>query len=101
MELLMKAAGIVTMILFGFVVPGVAAQQSQPSPASPERDGALGQSGASPAQFAGPQTAEQTSGSSQAQPETQLRRFSLPSGTSIDASTDCIAREHMLLPVAP
>jgi len=97
----MKAAGIVTMILFGFVVPGVAAQVSQPSPASPERDGALGQSGASPAQFAGPQPAEQTSGSSQGQPETQLRRFSLPSGTSIEVSPEWIEREQMPLPPSP
>ncbi len=101
MELLMKAAGIVTMILFGFVVPGVAAQVSQPSPASPERDGAVGQSGASPAQFAGPQPAEQTSGSSQAQPEAKLRRFSLPSGASIEVSPEWIEREQMPLPPSP
>src|SRR6267378_2722681 len=100
MGLLMKAAGIVTMILFGFVVPGVAAQVSQPSPASPE-DVAVGQSGPSPAQFAGPQPAEQTSGSSQAQPEAKLRRFSLPSGTSIEVSPEWIEREQMPLPPSP
>jgi hypothetical protein len=37
MAQLMKAGGIVRMFLFGFVLPGAAAQVSQPGPPSPER----------------------------------------------------------------
>jgi hypothetical protein len=79
----MKLGGIVTMVLFGFLVPRVAAQMSRQSPPAPERG------------------AEQSSPSSQAQPKVQLRRFSLLSGTSIDASPDWIEREQMPLPPSP
>ncbi len=101
MAQLMKAGGIVRMILFGFVVPGVAAQVSQPSPTSPEPSRAVRQSGTLVAQLAGPQPAEQTSGSSQAQSQVKLRRFSLPSGASIEVSPDWIEREQLTLPPSP
>jgi len=100
MALLMKG-GIVRTILFGFVMHGVAAQVPQQSPPSPERGGAVRQSGALLAQLAGAQPAEQSSGSSQAQPEVELRRFSLSSGASIDVSPDWIEREQMPLPPSP
>src|SRR6266478_6398589 len=98
---LMKASGIVRMILFGFVVPGVAAQVSQPSPPSPERGGAVRQNGAWLPQLAAAQPAEQSSGSSQAQPEVELRRLSLSSGASIEVSPEWIEREQMPLPPSP
>jgi hypothetical protein len=79
----MTLDGIVRLVLFGFLVPGVAAQMPPQSPPSPERG------------------AEQNSQSSQAQPEVQLRRFSLLSGTSIDISPDWIEREQMPLPPSP
>jgi hypothetical protein len=79
----MKPGGIVTMVLFGSLVPGVAAQMSQQSPPAPERG------------------AEQGSRSSQAKPQLQLKRFSLLSGTSIDVSPDWIEREQMQLPPSP
>ena len=101
MAQLMKAGGIVRMILFGFVVPGVAVQVSQPSPTSPEPSRAVRQSGTLVAQLAGPQPAEQTSGSSQAQSQVKLRRFSLPSGASIEVSPDWIEREQLTLPPSP
>jgi hypothetical protein len=37
MEQLMKAGGIVRMFLYGFELPGGAAQVSQPGPPPPER----------------------------------------------------------------
>ena len=76
----MTLSEIVGMVLFGFLVPGVAAQMSRQSPPSLERG------------------AEQSSRSPQAQPKLQLRRFSLLSGVSIDASSDWIEREQMPLP---
>src|SRR5713226_3391968 len=79
---LMTLGGIVRMILFGFLAPGVAAQMSRQSPPSPER-------------------AEQSSQSSQAQPQVQLRRLSLSSGMSIDVSPEWIEREQMPLPPSP
>src|SRR6266849_9625776 len=79
----MKPGGIVRMILFGFLVPGVAAQMSRQSPPSPERG------------------AEQGSQSSQAKPHVELKRFSLLSGTLIDVSPDWIEREQMPLPPSP
>src|SRR5713101_57367 len=100
MALLMKG-GIVRTILFGFVMHGVAAQVPQQSPPSPERDGAVRQSGALLAQLGWAQPAEQSSGPSQAQPEEELRRFSLSSGASIDVSPDWIEREQMPLPPSP
>jgi hypothetical protein len=71
------------MILFGFLAPGAAAQMSQQSPPLPERG------------------AKQNSRPSQTQPQVQLRRFSLLSGTSIDVSPDWIEREQMPLPPSP
>src|SRR5713101_2562275 len=79
----MKPGGIVRMILFGFLVPGVAAQMSRQSPPSPERG------------------AEQGSRSSQTQPQVELKRFSLLSGISVDVSPDWIEREQMPLPPSP
>ncbi len=79
----MKPGGIVRMVLFGFLVPGMAAQMSQQSPPSPERG------------------AEQSSRSSQVQPQVELKRFSLLSGTSIDVYPDWIEREQMPLPPSP
>src|SRR2546425_622525 len=101
MALPMKAGAIVRTILFGFVMYGVAAQVPQQSPSSPERGGAVRQSGPLLAQLAGPQPAEQSSGSSQAQPEVELRRFSLSSGASIEVSPEWIEREQMPLPPSP
>ena len=75
--------GIVRIVLFGFLVPGAAAQVSRQSPPSPERG------------------AEQSSRSSQAQPQVELRRFSLSSGASIDVSPDWIEHEQMPLPPSP
>ncbi len=98
---LMKAGGIVRTILFGFVMHGVAAHVPQQSPPSPERGGAVRQSGPLLAQLAGPQPAEQSSGSSQAQPAVELRRFSLSSGASIEVSPEWIKREQMPLPPSP
>jgi hypothetical protein len=80
----MRLSGIAKMVLFGFAVPGMAAQVSQQSPPSTERRGAA-----------------QGSRSSQAQPEVELKRFSLSSGTSIDVSPDWIEREQMPLPPSP
>ena len=79
----MKLGGIVRMVLFGFLVPGVAAQMSWQSPPSPERG------------------AERSSRSSQAKPQVELKRFSLLSGTLIDVSPDWIEREQMTLPPSP
>src|SRR5467141_2327481 len=101
MPQLMKAGGIVRMILFGFVVPGVAGQVSQPSPPSPERGGAVRQSGASPEQLAGPQPVRQPPGSPLAKPDMELKRFFLPSGASIEVSPEWIEREQMPLPPSP
>src|SRR5713101_7788470 len=101
MALLMKAGAIVRTILFGFVMYGVAAQVPQQSPSSPERGGAVRQSGPLLAQLLGPKPAEQSAGSSQAQPEVELRRFSLSSGASIEVSPEWIEREQMPLPPSP
>src|SRR2546428_2635840 len=76
----MKLRGIVGIVLFGFLVPGVAAQMSRQSRPSPERG------------------AEQYSGSSPAQTPVELKRFSLLSGNSIDVSPDWIQRGQMALP---
>ena len=80
---LMTLCGIVRMVLFGFLVSGVAAQTSWKSPPSPERG------------------AEDSSPSSQAQPQVEVKRFSLLSGTSIDVSPGWIEREQMPLPPSP
>jgi len=95
----MKLGGIVRMVMFGFVVPGVAAQVPQQSLLSPERRGAGQQSEALLAQLAGAQPAGQSSRSSQAQPH--LQRFSLASGASIDVSPDWIERGQTPLPPSP
>src|SRR5712692_3767489 len=79
----MTLGGIVRMVLFGFLVPAVAAQMSGQSPPSPER------------------AAEQSSRSSQAQPQVELRRFSSSRGASIDVSPDWIERERAPLPPSP
>jgi hypothetical protein len=79
----MTLRGIVRMILFGFLVPGVAAQVSRQSPPSPERG------------------AKQSSGSSQTQPQMELKRFSLLTGISVDLSPDWVEREQMPLPPSP
>src|SRR5260370_1861021 len=101
MALLMKAGAIVRRILFGFVMYGVAAQVPQQSPSSPERGGAVRQSGPLLTQLAGRQPGEQSSGSSQVQPEVELRRFSLPRGAWIEVSREWIEREQMPLPPSP
>src|SRR5438034_9215431 len=75
----MTLGGIITGGWCGFMVPGVAAQ----TPASPERG------------------AEQSPRSSQVQPQLELKRFSLLSGTSIDVAPDWIEREQMPLPPSP
>ncbi len=75
MAQLMKTGRFIRMILIGCVVPGVAAQQ--------------------------PESAQQTSGSSQARIEVKVRRFSLLSGASIEVSPDWIEREQMPLPPSP
>ena len=80
---LMTLYGIVRMILFGFLVAGVAAQTPWTSPPSPERG------------------VEDSSGSSQAKPQVEVKRFSLLSRTSIDVSPDWIEREQMPLPPSP
>src|SRR6266849_213119 len=97
----MKAGGIVSMILFGFVVHGFAAQVPQQGPPSSEQSGAVRQNRALPAQLAGAQPAVQSSGSSHARPEVELRRFSLSSGASIEVSPEWIEREQMPLPPSP
>jgi len=97
----MRAGGIVRTILFVFVMHGVAAQVPQQSPPSSERGGAVRQNGALPAQLAGAQPAVQSSGSSHARPEVELRRFSLSSGASIEVSPEWIEREQMPLPPSP
>jgi len=79
----MTLCGIVRMVLFGFLVSGVAAQTSWKSPPSPERG------------------AEDSSPWSQAQPQVEVKRFSLLSGTSIDVSPGWIEREQMPLPPSP
>jgi hypothetical protein len=79
----MRLGGIVRMVLSGFLVPGVAAQMSRQS--SPSLEGG----------------AEQSSPSSQAQPQVDLKRFSLSSGASIDVSPNWIEREQMPLPPSP
>jgi hypothetical protein len=79
----MKPGVIVRMVLFGFLMPGVAAQMSGQSPAWLERG------------------VEQSAPSSQAQPQAELKRFSLLSGISIDVSPDWIEREQMPLPPSP
>jgi hypothetical protein len=79
----MTLGGIVRMVLFGFLVPGVAAQMSRQSPPSLE------------------QGAEQSPRSSQAQQQAELQRFSLLSGTSIDVSAEWIEREQLPLPPSP
>jgi len=101
MAQIMKVGGIVRMIFFGFVVPGVAAQASQPNPPPPERGGAVRQSGPLLAQLAGAQPAEESSGSSRAKPKGELRRISLSSGASIDVSPEWLEREQMALPPSP
>ncbi len=101
MSQLMKAGGIVRMILFGFVVHGFAAQVPQQGPPSSEQSGAVRQNRALPAQLAGAQPALQSSGSSHARPEVELRRFSLASGASIEVSPEWIEREQMPLPPSP
>src|SRR6266852_4011808 len=97
----MKAGGIVSMILFGFVMHGFAAQVPQQGPPSSEQSGAVRQNRALPAQLAGAQPALQNSGSSQAQSHVKLRRFSLPSGASIEVSPNWIEREQLTLPPSP
>jgi hypothetical protein len=87
--------------MFGFVVPGVAAQVPQQSLLSPERRGARQQSAALLAQLAGAQPAGQSSRSSQTQPQLELQRFSLASGASIDVSPDWIERGQAPLPPSP
>ena len=79
----MKPGRTVRMILFGYLVPGLAAQMSQQSPPSPERG------------------AKQSSGLSQTQPQVELKRFSLLSGISVDVSADWVEREQMPLPPSP
>jgi hypothetical protein len=79
----MTLSEIAGMVLFGFLVPGVAAQMSRQNPPSLEPG------------------AEQSSRATQAQPKMQSRRFSLSSGVSIDASSDWIEREQMPLPPSP
>jgi len=79
----MTLSEIAGMVLFGFLVPGVAAQMSRQNPPSLERG------------------AEQSSRSTQAQPKVQPRRFSLSSGVSIDVSSDWIEREQTPLPPSP
>src|SRR3979490_125315 len=79
----MTLSEIAGMVLFGFLVPGVAAQMSRQNPPSLERG------------------AEQSSRATQAQGKVQSRRFSLSSGVSIDASSDWIEREQMPLPPSP
>jgi len=79
----MTLGGIVRIVLFGFLVPGAAAQMSRQSPPLPER------------------RAEESSRSSQAKPQVELKRFVLLSGTSIDVSPDWIEREQMPLPPSP
>src|SRR5467141_3649062 len=79
----MRLGGIVRMVLLGFLVPGVAAQMSRQSLPSPK----LG--------------TEESSRSSQAKPQVELKRFVLLSGTSIDVSPDWIEREQMPLPPSP
>ena len=79
----MRLGGIVRKVLFGFLVPVVAPQMSRQSPPSPERG------------------AEQSSSSSQARPQVELKRFSLLSGASINVSSDWIEREQMRLPPSP
>ena len=79
----MTLRGIVRMFLFGFLVPGMAAQVSRQSSPALERG------------------AEQSSRSSQAKPQVKLKQFSLLSGTSIDFSPDWIEREQMPLPPSP
>lgn len=79
----MTLRGIVRMVLFGFLVPGVAAQKSWQNPPSPECG------------------TERSSRSSQAQPQLELKRFSLLSGTLIDISPGWIEREQMPLPLSP
>jgi len=79
----MTSSEIVGMALFGFLVPGVAAQMSRQSPPSLERG------------------TEQSSRSPQAQPKLQLQRFSLLSGVSIYASSDWIERQQTPLPPSP
>src|SRR5437660_5086286 len=73
----------IRMVLFGFLVTGAAAQISRQSPPSIEKE------------------AEQSSRSLQAQPQGELKRFSLLNGTSIDISPDWIEREQMPLPPSP
>ena len=75
----MTLRGIVRMILFGFLVPGVAAQMSRQSSTSPERGAEHN-----------PRSAQATS-----------KRFSLLRGTSIDVSPDWIELEQMPLPPSP
>jgi hypothetical protein len=79
----MTLSGIARLVLFGFLVPGVSAQESRHGPPSPERG------------------AGQSSRSTQAQSKVQLRRFSVSSGVSIDVSPDWIEREQMPLPPSP
>jgi hypothetical protein len=79
----MNLGRIVRMILFGCLLPGLAAQMSQESPPSPERG------------------AKQSSRSSQTQPQVELKRFSVLNGISVDVSPDWVEREQMLLPPSP
>jgi hypothetical protein len=99
---LMRAGRIVITIFFVFVIHGVDAQVPQQSPPSSVRGRAVRQDGALPAQLAEEQSVVQSSGSSQhAQPEVELRRFSLSSGVSIEVSPEWIEREQIPLPPSP
>src|SRR5260370_36799853 len=73
----MKLGGIARMVLFGFLVPGVAAHMSWQSPPSPEGG------------------AEPSSRSSQAKPRGGLKRFSPLSGTLVGGSPGLIAAKQM------
>ena len=79
----MRLGGIVRMVLFGFLVPGAAAQMSPQS--SPSRERAT----------------EQSPRSSRAKPQVELKRFSLLNGASIDVSPDWIELGQMPLPPSP
>jgi hypothetical protein len=79
----MRLRGIVRTVLFGFLVPGVAARVSAQSPPSAEG------------------RAEQRSRSLQAHLQVELKRFSLVIGASIDLSPDWIEREPMPMPPSP
>jgi hypothetical protein len=85
-SLTMRTGRIVRTILFVFAMHRVEAQVPRQSPPPCERGGAARQDGESLAPLAEAQSAVQNPGSSHAQPEVELRRFSLSSGVSIDVS---------------